>query len=64
MGSESKKFAILHRVEKEHKDAVMSAIDCLLEPLSHFIEMEADMSVEDQGDDVDILIKFEIRRVR
>lgn len=60
----SHKFAIIHRTEKWNKETVMSAIDCLLEPLSHFIEMEADISTEDSGEYVDITIKFDIRRVR
>lgn len=58
------KFAIVHRTEKYNKEVVMSVIDCLLEPLSNFIEMEADISTEENGDNVDIMIKFDIRRVR
>lgn len=60
----SHKFAIVHRTEKFNKDTVMSTIDCILEPLSNFIEMEADISTEENGDNVDIMIKFDIRRVR
>lgn len=60
----SHKFAIRHRTEKFNKETVMSTIDCLLEPLSNFIEMEADVSTEEVGDFVEIMIKFDIRRVR
>ena len=60
----SHKFAIVHRTEKYNKEVVMSVIDSILEPLSNFIEMEADISTEENGDYVDIMIKFDIRRVR
>lgn len=60
----SHKFAIVHRTEKWNKEAVMSVIDCILEPLSQHIEMEADISVQESGDYADIMIKFDIRRVR
>jgi hypothetical protein len=60
----SHKFAIMHRTERCNKETVMSVIDCILEPLSNFIEMEADVSTEEVGAYTDITIKFDIRRVR
>jgi hypothetical protein len=58
------KFAIMHRTERFNKETVMSTIDSILEPLSQHIEMEADISTEDNGDYTYITIKFDIRRVR
>lgn len=60
----SHKFAIVHRTEKFNKETVMSVIDCILEPLSNFIEMEADISTEENGDYTDITIKFDIRGIK
>lgn len=58
------KFAIMHRTERWNKEAVLSAIDCILEPLSQHVEMEASVFPKESGDVVDITIKFDIRRVR
>lgn len=60
----SHRFAIMHRTERFNKDTVMSTIDSILEPLSQHIEMEADISTEDNGDYAYITIKFDIRGVR
>lgn len=60
----SKKFAIMHRTERWNKDVVMSTIDSLLEPLSHYVEMEADMSVKEVGEHVEITVVFDIRGVK
>lgn len=60
----SHRFAIAHRTERWNKEAVMSAIDCLLEPLSNFIEMEANIHVKEVGEYVELLITFEIKGVK
>lgn len=60
----SHRFAIMHRTERFNKDTVMSTIDSILEPLSQHIEMEADISTEDNGDYSYITIKFDIRGVK
>jgi hypothetical protein len=57
----SKKFAIMHRTERWNKEVVISTIDSLLEPLSNYIEMEANMHVKEVGEHVEITIVFDIR---
>lgn len=58
------KFAIMHRTERWNKEAVLSAIDCILEPLSQHVQMEASVFPKESGDVVDITITFDIRGVR
>lgn len=56
----SKRFAIMHRTERWNKEAVMSTIDSILEPLSNYVDMEANMSIKDVGEHVEITIVFDI----
>jgi len=56
----SKRFAIMHRTERWNKETVLSTIDSILEPLSNYVAMEANMSIKDVGEHVEITIVFDI----
>ena len=58
------RFAIMHRTERWNKEAVLSVIDCILEPLSQHVEMEANVYPKESGDVVDITITFDIKGVK
>lgn len=60
----SQPFMFIHRVPTDEAIEIKSALDSLLEVLSHFIDMTADISAEEFGDDTDIKIIIEIKGVK
>jgi hypothetical protein len=60
----TKRFAIMHRTERWNKEVVMSTIDSILDPLSQYVEMEANMHVKEAGEHVEITIVFDIKGVK
>lgn len=60
----SQPFMFIHRVATDEAIEIRSALDSLLEVLRNFIDMTADVSVEEFGDDTDIKIVIHIKGIK
>ncbi len=60
----SSPFMFVHRIATDNAIEVKTALDSLLEVLSNFVDMTADISSEEFGDDTDIKIVIQIKGVR
>ena len=54
----------MHRVPTANANEVRGALDSLLEVLSNFVDMTADIKAEEFGDDTDIKIVIQIKGVK
>ena len=60
----SQPFMFIHKVPTDSAIEIRSALDSLLEVLSKFVDMTAQIDVEEFGDDTDIKIVIQIRGVK
>ena len=60
----SQPFMFIHRVDTDQAIEIRSALDSLLEVLRNFIDMTADITTEEFGDDTDIKIVIQIKGVK
>ena len=60
----SQPFMFIHRVDTDEAIEIKAALDSLLEVLRNFIDMTADISSEEFGDDTDIKIVIQIKGVK
>jgi hypothetical protein len=60
----SSPFMFIHRVPTDSAIEIKSALDSLLEVLRNFIDMSADITTEEFGDDTDIKIVIQIKGVK
>ena len=57
-------FLFIHRVLTENVVEVKSAIDSLLEVLTHFVDMTADISTVEENEYTDIKVVIHIKGVK
>ena len=60
----SQPFMFIHRVPTDNAIEIKGALDSLLEVLRNFIDMTADITTEEFGDDTDIKIVIQIKGVK
>lgn len=60
----SQPFMFVHKVPTDSAIEIRSALDSLLEVLSNFVDMTANINSEEFGDDTDIKIVFDIRGIK
>lgn len=57
-------FLFIHRVPTDECIEIKSALDSLLEVLSHFIVMTADISTTEEGEHTDIRIVIHLKELK
>ena len=60
----SQPFMFIHRVPTDSAIEIKAALDSLLEVLRNFVDMTADIQVEEFGDDTDIKIVIHLRGMK
>ena len=57
-------FLFIHRVPTDESIEIKSALDSLLDVLSHFVVMTADISTTKEGEYTDIRIVIHVKEVK
>ena len=57
-------FLFIHRVPTDESIEIKSALDSLLDVLSHFVVMTADISTVEEGEYTDIRIVIHVKEVK